>query len=140
MASSETQNYALPQWAADDRIMREEFNGAMATIDSALHSKPELVFGTYTGNGAASRTISLGFTPKAVLVTASSGLVGYEASGKIYHYGGLALANAPTSISGQNVLAVVNGGFSVRNTGDSGDAMKIASNLNGTLYHYMAVR
>lgn len=34
-----TANYRLPQWVEDDRILMEDFNQAMETIDAGLHSK-----------------------------------------------------------------------------------------------------
>ena len=36
-----TKNYHLPQWAEEDRIMMEDFNDAMASIESGLDSKAE---------------------------------------------------------------------------------------------------
>ena len=55
-----TQNLHLPQWEADDRIMRTDFNDAMASIDTALAANTaallgkgncELVTGSYVGTG-----------------------------------------------------------------------------------------
>ena len=55
-----TQNLHLPQWEADDRIMRTDFNDAMSKIDAALGemaqalsegSNCKIVFGTYVGTG-----------------------------------------------------------------------------------------
>lgn len=34
-----TANYKLPQWVEDDRILMEDFNQAMETIDAGLQSK-----------------------------------------------------------------------------------------------------
>ncbi len=31
-----TSNYQLPQWEKEDRIMMEDFNGAMANIENAI--------------------------------------------------------------------------------------------------------
>ncbi len=84
-----TQNYQLPQWEKSDRIMMEDFNGAMSNIDTAIagvkseadagikeaNSKADaamtrslFVFGTYSGTGT-DLTITLGFRPKAILIT-----------------------------------------------------------------------
>ena len=38
------------------------------SLQAQINTKASFVFGTYTGSGTASRTISLGFTPKAVLL------------------------------------------------------------------------
>ena len=67
--------------------------------DVALHTQQisglcSLHFGTYTGNGAESREIDLGFAPKAVLVL-YQGYQSYSNGGM--HYGGLSVVrkNAP---------------------------------------------
>ena len=36
-----TKNYHLPQWAEEDRIQMEDFNDAMASIESGLDSKAD---------------------------------------------------------------------------------------------------
>ena len=36
MASGQTENYGLNQWAAEDAVLREEFNGDNAKIEAAL--------------------------------------------------------------------------------------------------------
>ena len=38
---NQTQNLHLPQWEADDRIMRTDFNDAMASIDAAVAAKAD---------------------------------------------------------------------------------------------------
>ena len=43
-ASKQTPNIKLPQWQASDRIEMADFNNAMSTIDSALTSRPTLIF------------------------------------------------------------------------------------------------
>lgn len=130
MASNQTSNYGLNQWEAEDRVMREEFNGDNAKVDAALAElaeevgakaaqtevdgvktqlaakaaqsaldslsstvsvldgtvdtlsasltaglakkygtdNPYIQTGTYTGNGAASRTISLGLRPSFIII------------------------------------------------------------------------
>ena len=77
-----TEYYHLPQWEADDRIMRTDFNEAMQSIDTALAAQqaaPRIVFGTYTGNGTYgeghSTALHLDFAPRAVIV------LGYATNG-----------------------------------------------------------
>lgn len=41
MASSQTKNYKLSQWAASDRILRGDFNSDNSKIDTALAAKAE---------------------------------------------------------------------------------------------------
>ena len=79
--------------------------------DVALHTQQisglcSLHFGTYTGNGAESREIDLGFAPKAVLVL-YQGYQSYSNGGM--HYGGL-------SVVGKNAagLELTDNGFRVK--------------------------
>ena len=82
-----TQNYHLPQWEKTDRIVMEDFNSAMAsletgvagaqsTADTALgkanaayapDQKPYVV-GSYTGTGQT-MTIELGFRPSFLIIS-----------------------------------------------------------------------
>ena len=98
-----TTNYQLPQWVKSDRILMDDFNDANSKIDAALTLKCEAVAGTYIGNLAAetqTQTISLGFTPAAVLSHNISG-------GNI----ALALPGYPAGSEESPTLAVVEGGF-----------------------------
>ena len=70
MASSYTEHFQLNQWAAEDPVLREDFNADNAKLDKAI---PRIVTGTYTGDGTADRTIYLGFRPKAVLLFPEDG-------------------------------------------------------------------
>ena len=83
MASSQTSNYKLNQWAASDKFLRTEFNSDNSKIDAALKAlasrdtaldgaKCELVMGSYTGDGTDSREIALGFRPSMVLIVGSA--------------------------------------------------------------------
>ena len=48
MASGQTENYGLNQWAAEDAVLREEFNRDNAKIDTLLTSLSNRFFyGTY---------------------------------------------------------------------------------------------
>ena len=82
-----TINYQQNQWAAGDKVQRVDFNadnakldGAIAAVsaragaletgkadkadlDAARATIPKLAAGSYAGDGAASRTIRLGFAP-----------------------------------------------------------------------------
>ena len=127
MASNYTSNYQLCQWEGTDKVLRTDFNGDNAKIDAALAEKAEVVFGTYTGDGTATRTIDLGFTPKAVLLEHPSGM---RMTNNNIAFGGLALLNFPA-----NGFQIVEGGFSVRyNSG------YVHTNNSGTVYHYLAFK
>ena len=147
MATNYTANYGLCQWEAEDNFLREEFNQDNAKIDAALkglentkanssttnsrltalENRVEVIVGSYTGDGAATRTIDLGFTPKAVLLEHPSGM---RMTNNNIAFGGLALLNFPA-----NGFQIVEGGFSVRyNSG------YVHTNNSGTVYHYLAFK
>ena len=58
-----TENYHLPQWVETDRVQMEDFNAAMASIDSIF------VTGSYSGN-LESKTIDIGFRPRFLVIMA----------------------------------------------------------------------
>ena len=134
-----TSNYNLSQWAGEDRILREDFNADNAKIEAALdavqalsNSAAKVVFGTYKGNEAASRTITLDFTPKIVILTTSYGHFYDGSSGT---YGGIAGTNAPCKASSGNAIQVTTNGFLVHANYDT----KAFTNLGSYTYYYVAI-
>lgn len=72
-----TDSYRLPQWGENDRILRTDFNNAMAAIESGMignrnaaqeAAKLPYATGSYEGNGDEI-TITTGFQPRFVVVT-----------------------------------------------------------------------
>ena len=98
-STNHTPNLNLNQWEANDPVIRQDFNADNAKIDAAVAARAELVFGTYTGNGAFDRTISLGFTPKAVLIFGRNGV---STSDQNTIYGGLILPSY--SLNGSSIM------------------------------------
>ena len=98
-----TEHYQLHQWEPETafsaptstrtspkltgRWAGRQKQSAVDTLAEQVAGKSELVTGSYTGDGEASRTIELGFSPKAVLLASGSGPINYTSS----RYGGLAL-------------------------------------------------
>lgn len=71
MASGQTTNFGLNQWAEKDKVLREEFNQDNAKLDIALKEIPKIVTGIYQvpkEQLGQPYHISLGFRPKLVLV------------------------------------------------------------------------
>lgn len=107
---------------------------SITTHTSQIAQKCQIYFGTYTGNGAASRTVSLGFRPKAVFVLSEGYFMYWNASTS----GGLAVDGAPVQIDnltggGQSTaLAVAPTGFTV------GQVNNASTNAQNTVYHYIA--
>ena len=97
MASNYTEHYRLCQWDAADQVLREEFNQDNKKIDGALATIPQLVFGSYVGNGSATRKIELGFTPSVLFVVAKDGMTFREINGSSQFCGGLVFKDEPAS-------------------------------------------
>ena len=98
--------------------------------------------GSYTGDGAASRTISVGFTPKAVLVTDRQGVTYLDAGASSSMIGGLAVTGSPLTFTLSNttypVLEVTANGFIVHYQTFPG-YYNIITNGSGTTYNYLAI-
>ena len=141
MSDKETTNYRLRLLDLADGIARQELNAnftqtdsLLKTLDNAINGvdsrKPELALGSYTGDGTASRTVQLGFTPKALILASaegrmSTGNTGSDICGGVFFPGG----THPT-------CGVVTGGFRVSSTSDTG----LSTNQEKGKYFYMAVR
>ena len=113
-----------------------------AKADTAdLAAKCEIVTGTYTGNGAASRTIALGFKPKAVYVCREDGTTADTNQSAVkLCYGGLALDGLPLQNEGNTILSVAGNGFTVALKNESNLSVRIVSNYSGYVFHYIAFR
>lgn len=126
MSTNKSEHFQLHLWEPEDNFLREEFNENFSKLDAAAR----VVFGTYTGNGNSSQTISLGFTPSAVFLC--------KYTGEMYRYpntsGGLALKDAPLGSQdhGATSIKILTGGFCVYFSGHA------YTNHDGYLYHYVA--
>lgn len=66
MASGQTANFGLNQWAAEDKVIRTEFNEDNAKIDAAL---PRMITGNYSGTGTKNIIhYEIGAKPKLLLL------------------------------------------------------------------------
>ena len=128
--ASYTPNYGLHQWVPEDDFLRTDFNEDLSKLDTALGAKCEMCHGAYVGDGADSQFISLGFTPKAVLVAY---LGNYRE-----HYGGLAVEGYPATLANQPILATEEGGMRVYRVSIGGSSANL--NYQGTSYFYLAFR
>lgn len=118
-----TQNLHLPQWEESDRIMMDDFNDAMAKIDTAVTAKCSMLFGTYHGDGNARKTISLSVTPKVIIIWLSGH--GQFTSSIM---GGVAFDGTPS-----DGITVIDNGFTVENNGS------IDTNDRYGTYYYIAL-
>ena len=84
MASGQTSNYGLNQWAAEDKVLREEFNQDNVKIDTAISNViaagPKIITGSYLGTGTQETLhYSIGSQPKfLILLTANTENAGFS--------------------------------------------------------------
>ena len=135
-----TSNYQLHQWVPEDDILRTDFNTDFQKIDAAIkgvetaantalalkadkteltqacgaldEAKCETLTGSYTGNGANTRTIDLGCAPKAVFIDDELAVPG---------------------MAGSYLLSLTASGFQVR------DSLGTSTNSSGETYYYLAL-
>ena len=63
--AAELDEKATQAGLAAEQQAREALSGRVRALENAVPQKSEMYFGTYTGDGAASRLINIGFTPKS---------------------------------------------------------------------------
>jgi len=104
------------------------------TNNSGFLTSNSAVTGSYTGDGSASRTISIGFTPIGVYVNRAS--IPFYLGGS----GGLATTGRNV-IDGNSIIAVgiVSGGFRIADV-YNGSTLDARTNMNGIIYTYVAFR
>ena len=112
----------------------------VATLDStgAFVQKP-FVTGTYNGDATASRTISLGFTPSAVLIQTSTGAMDMTNSSTQIFFGGFVTQGAPLTRSEPGVdyvIQITTNGFIVYYN----PVLTIYVNNSTRIYNYIAFR
>ena len=134
MSTNKTTNYQLHKWEADDDFLRSEFNENFAKLDEAAR----VVVGAYTGDGSASRFISLGFTPKAVFVLPKDGQIVTEHG----YYGGLALPENPVTAEEYTLCQITANGFQVGHASYTkyNYTFTRSTNASEKNYHYLAVK
>lgn len=175
MASKTTANYKLCQWEPTDPVIRTDFNDDNAKIDAGMKTLRDLVnraqttategknlfnqafsannlpfaCGYYIGDNAVGRVISLGFTPRAVILARSDGMMCYNNLSTVL-YGGVAILGKHLSLYGSTgtgtdtwddqttALAVVDGGFRVNVM--IREYMSILTNNKDSLYYYVALK
>ena len=116
----------------EDRVTKEYLENAIAGAG------PQIVTGTYTGDGAATQFINLGFTPRAVYVGGPHGETGVFVGNGYMYYGGMAVTGAPLQVDSRDIVAIVSNGFRVSvYTGNS--SHKIWSNMRNTTFNYIAM-
>lgn len=104
--------------------------------------------GSYTGNGEASMTISLSFTPSAVYVVQIYGYTfgGYPtySPSQNYFYGGLAVTNSNciTTVTNVNMVSITTNGFIVykKDVSSNSSIFSASTNVDGLKYNFVAFK
>lgn len=155
-SSSKTSYLKLNYWSASDKPKMADFNSDNQKVDSALQShiqntslhlqgnqtawiKQPFASGTYTGDGAKTKTITLGFQPALIIILPES-------------YGPMELDTVQQSPvvrfamgadgKGSSGLTITTNGFTVAQDQSpplAGMAM-VALNQNKVIYRYFAIK
>lgn len=119
-------------WEKTDK----ELDGRVTAVETAVEDKSEVVFGAYEGDGAASRTINLGFTPKAVILCDDMGRQ-FQGSGTRGLFGGIAITGHPCASGSSKAIEIVENGFNVAYNSEENPAR---TNQSFVVYHFIAFK
>ena len=131
MSTNKTETYQLHIWSPGDIFSREEINANFSALDSAA---AQVVVGSCVGDGSLERFIDLGFTPRAVLITAENGATFYSQS----QYGGLAVTGMNAVYQSRQTIVLKEGGFQIMYFANGSSMCSV--NSNGQKRMYLAVR
>ena len=112
---------------------------AREATDTEVAKKCEIYFGTYTGDGADSQFVELGFTPQAIMTCPQAGNSDPGGSGSSA-YGGLALPDIPAKIQNRLFMQIEENGFRVYGNVFSGNPPYLRANASGMIYFYWAIK
>lgn len=126
----QTENHKLNLIEPGDPFSPDALNENTQAIDAVL---TRFACGAYTGDGKASLTVELPFTPRVVFVTSGGGHI-YRYDGYQWYYGGLATPGRPAKGSSYTLVEIVENGFTVYNQTE-----RASSNVSGNTYNYFAV-
>ena len=155
-SSSKTSFLNLNYWSAGDKPKMADFNSDNQRLDNAFQSHVQntaqhltgnqsswlsqpFVSGTYTGDGTASRTVTLGFSP-ALLLILPEGYGPLEVD-TVQNTPLLRFALAADG-KGSTGLALTGNGFTVKQAQGSALAglTKTCLNEKNITYHYLAMK
>lgn len=103
----------------------------MADVAIPSSGGGSVVAGTYNGDGAKTRIVSLGFTPSAVLISGR----GRFTSSSYRYFNALVVPGVPVESQDGAFAEIVSNGFKVSYTDNNN-----ATNDKGVMYYYLAFR
>lgn len=138
MASNYTEHLNLCQWAAEDAVLREDFNADNQKLEAAIAEKATILLGSYTGDGTKNREIVLGFRPKYVHVWNNNN----QNSDTHIAYSGIATEYGHTSVNNHPAVQLTDQGFMVDcgNYSDSYAGYYIYTNIAENGYTYLVIK
>ena len=126
---------AISSHTHDDRYYTE--SEIDTKLDKLTNGNSACVCGIYIGDGVLPRTISLGFTPSAVLISSENGAMG--ATSTVTKSGALAVGNSvgctynsASATKYVEMVGIVSGGFQLLSSN--------SNHSNGYRYHYIAFK
>ena len=137
---------AIESAAANEASTRasadSQMQSLLSTHTTQIATKCEVYVGTYTGDGAESRTIPLTFTPKALLLFNQSGQV-HDADKGISHVcGGLCMPDYPIICANEDttqyMVSIVSNGFQVGT--NNYFPFYNETNVTNRVYYYIAFK
>ena len=129
--------------ASTDSGLQSQIDTHTGQITTLTAQKCEVVFGSYTGDGAESRTIELGFQPRAVFIIPQSGQMFNDNAPIEKGYGGLAMPDMPCYENTEYPhIQIVSNGFSVffRQKTNTGTNCTACTNQQYKQYYYIAFK
>ena len=161
MSTNHTGNYHLCQWEPSDQVLRTDFNADNAKLDAALaglarqnaatlslaqntannaytSSHQAVIVGSYAGDEKSSRTLNIGFRPRAVLIFPLNGYLLERSPNTLIVYSGTALDGVNGGTNQTVSVTILDTGFRVYNV--VGNMMDYQLNKESFTYVYFAFR
>ena len=124
--------------AVNQKAEQEDLDSLEDTVQQISADLTKMTVGTYTGDGAETKVINLGFTPKAVLVMYSWGVMYDTSTTKDSITGGLAMRESPAYRGACIAVEIVSQGFAVHYNTNTGSNQYAYTNRANFPYHYIA--
>lgn len=143
MSTNYTEHLGLTLWAAEDPVLRTEFNANNQKLDACISALPRVAVGSYEGTGAsgpdAPNTLSFDFQPMLVVILADSHYANHPANMFIRGQGKSAGLSAVDNSAYADNLTVNWIGNTLSWHYKFSDSSSHQLNDSGTTYRYFAI-
>ena len=139
-AMDQTEMQAMCNTIVQNQSDAAELQAAVQALTTTVNGKARVTFGSYTGDGGATKSINLGFSP-SVVILCCEGV--YRTNGQQYVYDGVATSSSPLQAiytsTKKNALTLTGSGFTVYyNPNSSSYNPSSNTNISGEKYVYIA--